>query len=55
VRLIEGERAAWGRVYEALRAYLGRQGLPQVEPVLDTDPPVRSAISGKVRRVVCAL
>lgn len=55
VRLIEGERAAWGRAYEALRAYLIQQGLPGVEPILDTQPPARSPISGKVRRVVCAL
>jgi phenylacetate-coenzyme A ligase PaaK-like adenylate-forming protein len=55
VRLIEGERAAWSRVYEALRAYLGQQGLRGVEPVLDTEPPARSPISGKVRRMVRAL
>jgi phenylacetate-coenzyme A ligase PaaK-like adenylate-forming protein len=55
VRLKEGERTAWTRVYDALHAYLGRQGLPRVEPTLDPDPPARSPISGKVRRVVCAL
>jgi phenylacetate-coenzyme A ligase PaaK-like adenylate-forming protein len=55
VRLEEGERAAWGRAYEALRAYLRQHGLPHVQPVLDTERPVRSPVSGKVRRVICSL
>jgi phenylacetate-coenzyme A ligase PaaK-like adenylate-forming protein len=55
VRLQEGERAAWGRVYEALRAYLRQHGLPHVHPVLDTEPPGKSSVSGKVRRVICSL
>jgi hypothetical protein len=55
VRLNEGEHAAWARVYEALRAYLAQQGLTHVHPALDPSPPARSAISGKVRRVVCLL
>jgi len=55
VRLGAGESTAWSRAHQALRAYLREQGLPQLEPVLDREPPARSPVSGKVRRVICAL
>jgi phenylacetate-coenzyme A ligase PaaK-like adenylate-forming protein len=49
----EGTRAeAWRRAAPALRAYLKRQGLPNVRLALRREPPRLDAGSGKLRSVV---
>jgi phenylacetate-coenzyme A ligase PaaK-like adenylate-forming protein len=55
VRLEEAERPGWDRVHAALRAYLREQGLLNVTLRLASEPPAHSPVSGKVRRVICAL
>jgi len=48
----EDRAAAWKRAAPALRAYLGRQGLPNVRVTLAPDAPRPDARSGKMRSVV---
>jgi phenylacetate-coenzyme A ligase PaaK-like adenylate-forming protein len=53
VRLEHRNESHWAKVLPALKRYLHAQGLDGVEVGRDDTAPVRSAISGKVRRVIC--
>jgi phenylacetate-CoA ligase len=53
VRLEHGNEAHWTKVVRALKQYLHEQGLADVQIGRDDTAPVRSAVSGKVRRVLC--
>ncbi len=55
LRLGGPERARADRACAALRAYLRRLGLTAVRIDVDPVPPVREAVSGKLRRVINAV
>lgn len=53
VRLEQAAESHWVKVEHALKQYLHEQSLDDVEVQRDDTAPVRSAVSGKVRRVIC--